>query len=102
MTLRPPLWRRLVEAAAEHAARLSQLQYREGAASYFEVIDADRSVLQQRRTTVQLDGERARTTVALIRALGGGWDAPAGHALAAITALTDAFGAQPSTTNTAR
>ena len=86
-------WRRV------HAARAAVLV---DAASYFEVIDADRSVLQQRRTTVQLDGERARTTVALIRALGGGWDAPAGHALAAITALTDAFGAQPSTTNTAR
>jgi multidrug efflux system outer membrane protein len=70
-------------AAAEHAARLSQLQYREGAASYFEVIDADRSVLQQRRTTVQLDGERARTTVALIRALGGGWDGSAAQVLAA-------------------
>jgi len=63
-------------AAAERAAQLSQLQYREGAASFFEVIDADRSVLQQRRASVQLDGERARATVALIRALGGGWDTP--------------------------
>ncbi|MDO9600070.1 MAG: efflux transporter outer membrane subunit [Azoarcus sp.] len=62
--------------AAERAAQLSQLQYREGATSFFEVIDADRSVLQQRRVAVQLDGERARSTVALIRALGGGWDAP--------------------------
>lgn len=65
-------------SAAERAARLSQLQYREGATSYFEVIDADRSVLQQRRAAVQLDGERARAAVALIRALGGGWgEAPA-------------------------
>ncbi len=65
-------------AAAERAARLSQLQYREGATSYFEVIDADRSVLQQRRAALQLDGEHARAAVALIRALGGGWDeAPA-------------------------
>jgi multidrug efflux system outer membrane protein len=47
------------------------------------VIEADRSVLQQRRTTVQLDGERARTTVALIRALGGGWEAPGAQVLAA-------------------
>lgn len=61
-------------AAAERAARLSRLQYREGATSHFEVIDADRSVLQQRRAAVQLDGERARSTVGLIRALGGGWD----------------------------
>ncbi|PKO58565.1 MAG: RND transporter [Betaproteobacteria bacterium HGW-Betaproteobacteria-19] len=63
-------------AAAERAARLAQLQYREGATSHFETIDADRSVLQQRRVAVQLDGERARSTVALIRALGGGWGEP--------------------------
>lgn len=60
-------------AASERAAKLSQMQYREGAVSYFNVIDADRTVLQQKRTAVQLDGERARSTVNLIRALGGGW-----------------------------
>jgi multidrug efflux system outer membrane protein len=60
-------------ASSERAAKLSQMQYREGAVSYFDVIDADRTVLQQKRTAVQLDGERARSTVNLIRALGGGW-----------------------------
>lgn len=68
---------RAVQASAR-AAQLSQIQYREGSVSFIDVIDADRSVLQQRRTAVQLDGERARATVNLIRALGGGWDsAPA-------------------------
>jgi multidrug efflux system outer membrane protein len=62
--------------AAERAAKLSHAQYREGAVSYFNVIDADRSVLQQQRASVQLDGERARSTVNLIRALGGGWIPP--------------------------
>lgn len=62
--------------AANRAAKLSQAQYREGSVSYLDVIEADRSVLQQKRVTVQLDGERARSTVNLIRALGGGWDAP--------------------------
>lgn len=60
--------------ASGRAAGLSHAQYREGAVSYFNVIDADRTVLQQQRTAVQLDGERARSTVNLIRALGGGWD----------------------------
>jgi len=60
--------------ASERAARLSQIQYREGAVNYLDVIDADRSVLAQRRVGVNLDGERARSTVALIRAMGGGWD----------------------------
>lgn len=62
-----------VEAAAR-AAQLSQIQYREGSVSYLDVIDADRTVLQQRRAAVLLDGERARTVVDLIRAIGGGWD----------------------------
>lgn len=60
-------------AAAERAARLSHIQHREGAISYLGVIDADRSVLQQQRTAVALNGERARATVNLIRALGGDW-----------------------------
>ncbi|HET7775598.1 MAG TPA: efflux transporter outer membrane subunit, partial [Azospira sp.] len=59
--------------SSRRAAGLSQIQYREGSLSYLGVIDADRSVLQQRKAAVQLDGERARATVALIRALGGSW-----------------------------
>jgi len=72
-------------AASAHAAKLAHVQYREGAVSYLNVIDADRTVLQQQRTSVQLDGQRARATVNLIRALGGGWhglDASAGGTLA--------------------
>ena len=63
-------------AASSRAAKLSHTQYREGAVSYFSVIDADRTVLQTRRASVTLDGERARSTVNLIRALGGGWGSP--------------------------
>lgn len=59
---------------ASRAAQLSQIQYREGSISYLEVIDADREVLRQRRASVQLDGERALAAVALVRAIGGGWD----------------------------
>lgn len=68
--------------AARRAAELSQIQHREGAIGYLAVIDADRSVLQQRRSAVSLDGERARATVNLIRALGGGWsvESPADQA----------------------
>src|SRR5450830_30277 len=66
--------------ASSRAATLSHVQYREGSISYFDVIDADRTVLQQQRSAVQLDGERARSTVNLIRALGGGWHVNAGTA----------------------
>lgn len=59
---------------ASRAAELSQIQYREGSVSYLDVIDADRQVLVQQRASLALDGERAQTAVALIRAIGGGWD----------------------------
>jgi multidrug efflux system outer membrane protein len=62
--------------SAHRASRLSHIQYREGAVSYLSVIDSDRSVLQQQRVAVTLDGERARATVNLIRAIGGGWALP--------------------------
>ncbi|MFX5839377.1 TolC family protein, partial [Acinetobacter baumannii] len=58
---------RAVQASAR-AAQLSQIQYREGSVNFLDVIDADRSVLQQRRVAVQLEGERARAAVSLIRA----------------------------------
>jgi multidrug efflux system outer membrane protein len=61
--------------AATRAASISQMQYREGAVSYLDVLDADRNALQQQRASAQLDGDRASTTINLIRALGGGWDA---------------------------
>jgi multidrug efflux system outer membrane protein len=61
--------------SARRAAGLSQIQYREGLVSQLSVIDADRSVLQQRRVAIQLDAERAGATVNLIRAIGGGWGA---------------------------
>lgn len=62
-------------ASSQRASHLAQSRYREGLVSYLEVIDADRTLLQQKRVTLQLDGERARATVNLIRALGGSWEA---------------------------
>jgi multidrug efflux system outer membrane protein len=48
-------------------------QFDEGAVNYLDVIDAQRTVLQARRSAVQLSGAQAVATVNLIRALGGGW-----------------------------
>ena len=69
--------------ASQRAARISHAQYNEGSISYLDVIEADRTVLTQQRVSVQLDGERARSTVQLVRALGGGWDTPLPAELAA-------------------
>jgi multidrug efflux system outer membrane protein len=62
--------------SAERALKLADTRYRAGATSYLDVIDAQRGVLAIRRLETQIAGARATSTVALIRALGGGWDAP--------------------------
>ncbi|WP_061115636.1 MULTISPECIES: efflux transporter outer membrane subunit [unclassified Caballeronia] len=59
--------------ASVRAAQLSRTQYTEGAVNYLDVIDAERTVLQTQRASVQLRGTQAVSTVNLIRALGGGW-----------------------------
>ncbi|MDX5364727.1 MAG: efflux transporter outer membrane subunit [Pseudazoarcus pumilus] len=79
-------------AAAERAVELSRVQYREGAVSYLDVIEADRSALAQQRGRVRLDAERARTVVSLIRALGGGWNTPRTAAADPAVTLTAAVG----------
>jgi multidrug efflux system outer membrane protein len=61
--------------ASTRAAHLSRTQYTEGQVTYLDIIDAERTVLQTRRAAVQLAGAQATSTVNLIRALGGGWDA---------------------------
>lgn len=62
--------------SARRATAISDTRYRAGAVAYFEVIDAQRSQLAVERLTVQIEGARRAATVALIRALGGGWDTP--------------------------
>jgi multidrug efflux system outer membrane protein len=69
-----------LEQAADAASRtteLTQLRYDNGDVTYFEVVDAQRNSLAAERAAVQTRGGRYLAAVALIRALGGGWDAPA-------------------------
>jgi multidrug efflux system outer membrane protein len=67
--------------ASTRAEELSSTQYKEGAVTYLDVIDSQRTVLQAQRSAVQLAGAQAVSTVNLIRALGGGWgDLPASGA----------------------
>jgi multidrug efflux system outer membrane protein len=60
---------------AKKAADQSRLRYKEGLASYIEVVIADRTELDTEVTAYQLNGQRMVTTVLLIKALGGGWKA---------------------------
>jgi len=62
-------------ASATRAVAIAQARYRAGATGYLDVIDAQRSLLAVQRLQTQIRGARAGSTVALIRALGGGWSA---------------------------
>jgi multidrug efflux system outer membrane protein len=68
--------------SARRSADLARKLYDAGRSSYLELLDAQRNLAAVERTAVQLRGNRAVTTVALIRALGGGWDAPRTEAVA--------------------
>ncbi|MBE1162440.1 efflux transporter outer membrane subunit [Dyella acidiphila] len=59
--------------AAQHALDLSMTQYKHGAVSYLDVVQAQTVSLQEQRGLLQLDTQRLRASVQLIRALGGGW-----------------------------
>jgi multidrug efflux system outer membrane protein len=63
--------------ASTRAARLSSVQYSDGAINYLDVIDSQRTVLSSQLSQTQLCGIQIVSTVQLIRALGGDWSEPA-------------------------
>ncbi|MEP7058162.1 MAG: efflux transporter outer membrane subunit [Caldimonas sp.] len=69
----------LALAAAESAYDLATQRYRAGLGTYLTVLNAESSVLTQRRSGADLEARALDAQVALIRALGGGYaaDAPA-------------------------
>ena len=78
---------RAVESARK-AAELSRMRYKDGLASYFEVVDADRTFLENEILAYEVNGDRMVTSVLLIKALGGGWKPDA-------TSKTDSVAARP-------
>jgi multidrug efflux system outer membrane protein len=61
--------------SSRHVVELSKGRYEAGTISYFELIDAQRNLCQQELQSAQLAGQRFASSVRLIKALGGGWDA---------------------------
>jgi len=59
--------------AAQETSRLADLRYQKGLASYFEVVDTNRTVLNAKLLAAQVDGQRLMSAVAMLKALGGGW-----------------------------
>jgi len=68
--------------SAKRAFDIANTRYNRGASSFLEVIEAQRSLLVVQQLNARIQGARAISTVALIRSLGGGWDAPVAAAQA--------------------
>jgi outer membrane protein, multidrug efflux system len=62
--------------AEEVRSRLADLRYRNGAASYLDVLDAQRSLFTARQAVVQVQLQQAQNLVTLYKVLGGGWTDP--------------------------
>lgn len=62
-------------AASQHAYDLIQARYRGGLAPYFEVLSAEDALNANRRAVADLEASAFALDVALVRALGGGFQA---------------------------
>jgi NodT family efflux transporter outer membrane factor (OMF) lipoprotein len=67
--------RRQASEAADKVEQQVLNRYKAGQVSYSEVVQAQVTALNARRTLVQAQSDRQTTAVALIQALGGGWHA---------------------------
>jgi len=72
--------RRQAADAAEQAAATVLNRYESGLVGFTEVVVAQAAALIARRAVVQLMADRQNTAVALLQALGGGWEAPPSQA----------------------
>lgn len=74
-TLTEQLRAQQAQAQAEAVRyRLSDLRYRNGVASYLDLLDAQRSLFAARQALVQTRLAQLQNQVTLYRTLGGGWD----------------------------
>ena len=75
-TLGEQLRAQQAQADAEAARfKLVDLRYRNGASSYLELLDAQRSLFAAQQAAIQVRLAQLQNSVALYRSLGGGWSA---------------------------
>jgi outer membrane protein, multidrug efflux system len=61
--------------AAQRALKIANDRYTGGLVTYLDVINAEQTLLDSQRLATQILGQRMVTSVTLVKALGGGWDA---------------------------
>ncbi|MDH5245638.1 MAG: TolC family protein, partial [Betaproteobacteria bacterium] len=63
--------------AARESVKITNNQYRAGITTYLAVVVVQAATLVNERAELAILGRRYVASVALIKALGGGWEAPA-------------------------
>jgi NodT family efflux transporter outer membrane factor (OMF) lipoprotein len=77
--------------AAQRALKIANDRYTGGLVTYLDVVTAEQTLLDNQRLATQLLGQQLVTSVGLIKALGGGWDASSLQALHLNTSARQVF-----------
>lgn len=88
--------RRAASEAADRVEQLTMNQYLQGQIPYTTVVTAQVTALNARQALSQLMSSRQAAAIALIQALGGGWQLPEPNGVAAITHDRQARDQRPS------
>jgi outer membrane protein, multidrug efflux system len=75
--------------AARRTLDISTNRYNGGLVSYLDVVTAQQNLLSNEQQMVTIQGQRLLTSVLLVKALGGGWDASSLAAVQAKSKLKD-------------
>ena len=65
-----------VANAAQVSYNLADLRYKNGVASYFDLLDAQRTLFSAQQATVQTQAQQVQNLITLYKVLGGGWSEP--------------------------
>lgn len=75
--------------SSRHTLDISIDRYKGGLVSYLDVVTAQQTLLSNEQTLATIRGQRLVTSVLLVKALGGGWDASSLSAVAVKAKLKD-------------
>ena len=77
--------------ASQRALNIANDRYTGGLVTYLDVITAEQTFLDTQRLATQILGQRLVTSVGLVKALGGGFDASSLQAVGVKTTLKQAL-----------